>query len=168
VSFVSRLLSAAAVALTLLALSACGFTPLYATPGVTPSMASIQVNAPKGRTGFLLGEQLNDALATDRTAPSRYRLDLVVHEHRYNRGLTIDNVARRYENHVLITYSLIDLISGKVVKSGSEPIEITYAATDQPYAGIAAQQDAEERAAAEAAQRIRLDLGVYFAAKSAQ
>ena len=164
----SRLLSAAALTLTLLALAACGFTPLYATPGVTPSMASIQVNAPKGRTGFLLGEQLNDALATDRTAPPRYRLDLAIREHRYNRGLTVDNVARRYENHVLITYELYDLVLGKVVKAGAEPIEITYAASDQPYAGIAAQQDAQQRAAADAAQRIRVDLGAYFAAKSAQ
>jgi len=168
VSIVSRFLSAAAATLALLALGACGFTPLYATPGVTPSMASIQVNAPKGRTGFLLAEQLNDALAVDRTAAPRYRLDLVIHEHRYNRGLTIDNVARRYENHVLITYDLVDLVGGKVVKSGSEPIEITYAASDQPYAGIAAQQDAQERAAADAAQRIRVQLGAYFAAKSAQ
>ena len=167
-SFVSRLISAAAAALALLALTACGFTPLYATPGVTPSMAAIQVNAPKGRTGFLLAEQLNDALATDRTAAPRYRLDLVIHEHRFNRGLTIDNVARRYENHVLVTYNLIDLVGGKVVKAGSEQIEVTYAASDQPYAGIAAQEDAQERAAADVAQRIRVDLGAYFAAKSAQ
>jgi len=167
VSFVSRLLSAAA-ALALLALTACGFTPLYATPGVSPSLSAIQVNAPKGRTGFLLGEQLNDALATDRTAPPRYRLDLVIHEHRYNRGLTIDNVARRYENHVLVTYTLVDLVGGKVVKAGSAPVEVTYAASDQPYAGVAAQEDAQERAAADAAQRIRTDLGAYFAAKSAQ
>jgi LPS-assembly lipoprotein len=164
---VNRLLSAAA-ALALLALTGCGFTPLYATPGVTPSMAAIQIHAPKGRTGFLLAEQLNDALATDRSAPPRYRLDLVIHERRYGRGLSLDNVSRRYENHLLVTYTLVDLVGGKVVKAGSAPVEVTYASADQPYAGIAAQQDAEERAAADAAQRIRVDLGAYFTAKSAQ
>ena len=163
----SRLLNAAA-ALALLTLTACGFTPLYATRGVSPGLSSIQVNAPKGRTGYLLGEQLNDALATDRTAEPRYRLDLTVHEQRYARGLTVDNVARRYENHVSITYELYDLVLGKVVKAGFEPVEVTYAASDQPYAGIAAQQDAQERAAADAAQRIRVDLSAYFAAKNAQ
>ena len=166
-SVVNRFLSAAA-ALALLALTACGFTPLYATPGVSPQLSAIQVNAPKGRAGFLLGEQLNDALATDRSAPPRFRLDLVIREHRYSRGLTVDNVARRYENHVTITYELYDLLAGKVVKAGLEPIEVTYAASDQPYAGISAQKDAQERAAADAAQRIRVDLGAYFAAKSAQ
>ena len=166
-SLVSRLINAAA-ALALLALTGCGFTPLYATPGVSPTLSGIQVNAPKGRTGFLLAEQLHDALATDPSAQPRYRLDLAIHEHRYNRGLTIDNVARRYENHVLVTYELYDLALGKLVKTGSEPVEITYAASDQPYAGIAAQQDAQGRAAADAAQRIRVDLGAYFAAKSAQ
>ena len=164
-SYVSRLLSAAA-ALALLTLTGCGFTPLYAAGAISPALSSIQVNAPKGRTGFLLGEQLNDALATDRSAPPRYRLDLTVREQRTSRGLTIDNVARRYENHVSITYELYDLVLGKVVKAGFEPVEITYAASDQPYAGIAAQQDAQARAAADAAQRIRVDLGAYFAAKS--
>jgi LPS-assembly lipoprotein len=170
---VSRLRSAAAGAtlalIALLTLTGCGFTPLYAAQGgVSPSLSAIEVVAPKGRTGFLLTEQLHDALATDRSAPPRYRLNLVIRERRYSRGLTVDNVAQRYENHITITYELVDLVGGKTLKAGFEPVEITYAASDQPYAGVAAQQDAQERAAADAAQRIRTDLGAYFAAKSAQ
>jgi LPS-assembly lipoprotein len=42
------------------------------------------------------------------------------------------------------------------------PVEVTYAATDLPYAGIASQEDAQKRAADEAAERIRTDLGIYF------
>ena len=163
-----RLDAAAAGAVALLALTGCGFTPLYATPGVSPSMAAIQVHAPKGRIGFLLAEQLNDDLAVDPSAPPRYRLDLVIREHGYSRGLTINNVARRDENHVTVTYSLVDLVGGKVIKTGSAPVEVTYPVADQPYAGVAAQQDAQQRAAAEAAQRIRVDLAAYFSAKSAQ
>ncbi|EDX79368.1 hypothetical protein BBAL3_525 [Brevundimonas sp. BAL3] len=39
-----------------------------------------------------------------------------------------------------------------------ETVTTTYATADQPYAAIAAQQDGEERAAAELARLIRLDL----------
>ena len=42
--------------------------------------------------------------------------------------------------------------------AGVETVTTTYAAADQPYAAIAAQQDGEERAAAELARLIRLDL----------
>jgi LPS-assembly lipoprotein len=154
---------AIAAAIAALTLSGCGFTPLYATPGVTPSLASIEVVAPKGREGFLLAEQLNDALAIDRSAPPRYKLNLTVHEARYNRGLTIDNVAERYESHVTVHFDLVDLVGGKTIKSGQETVEVTYAAALEPYAGVAAQQASQENAAAEAAQRIRMTLAAYFA-----
>jgi LPS-assembly lipoprotein len=42
---------------------------------------------------------------------------------------------------------------------------ISYDAVDAPYAGIAAQQNSQERAAAEAARRIRLNLAEYFAGR---
>jgi LPS-assembly lipoprotein len=35
---------------------------------------------------------------------------------------------------------------------------LTYAAADQPYAAIAAQQDGEDRAAAELSRLIRIDI----------
>jgi len=162
----SRIASAATALLSGVLLAGCGFTPLYASRGVSPALSAIQVNAPKGRAGFLIGEQLGDALATDRSAPPRYRLDVVVREQRFSRGLSAANVALRYETHVTVSYQLIELGLGKVITSGSEPIEVTYAAADQPYEGIAAQQDAQVRAAADAAQRIRVDLATFFAGQS--
>ena len=84
-------------------------------------------------------------------------------ERTFPRGLTLNNVAERYETHVRVTYDLIELSSGKTIKHDVEAVEITYAPTDQPYAGIASQQDAQQRAADEAAQRIRIDLAVFFA-----
>jgi LPS-assembly lipoprotein len=50
-----------------------------------------------------------------------------------------------------------------VLTHGVDPVEITYAETEQPYAGIAAQQDAQQRAADTSAQHIRVDLAEYFA-----
>lgn len=144
-------------------LSGCGFTPLYAEAGVTPALTHIEVDAPKGRTAFLLSQSLDDALGRDHESPATYRLKISVAERSFSRGLTLNNVAERYESHLRVTYELIDLATGKTVKSAVEPIEITYAATDQPYAGLSAEQDADQRAAEQAAQRIGIDLAAYFA-----
>ena len=151
------------VALAALGLSACGFTPLYATPGVTPALSHIEVVAPHGRTAYLLSQSLDDAFAKDRDAPPAYRLNIRIAEHTFPRGLTVNNVAERYEGQLRVTYDLIDLSTGKTIKSDVVPVEVTYASTTQPYAGIAAQEDSEQRAADEAAQRMRIDLAVFFA-----
>ena len=152
-----------ALAAAALVLSACGFTPLYATPGVTPGLSHIEVVVPHGRTAVLLSQSLDDAFARDRGAPPAYRLNITLSERTFSRGLTLANVAERYESHLRVTYELVELSSGKIIKTAVEPVEVTYAATDQPYAGIAAEQDAQQRAADEAAQRIRIDLAVFFA-----
>jgi LPS-assembly lipoprotein len=149
-----------------LLLSACGFTPMYATPGVTPGLSAVEVHVQHGRAAFLIGEDLNDALARDHDRPALYRLEIAVEEHRYPRGLTINNVAQRYETHVNVTYQLIEIATGKLLTTATEPIELTYDAANQPYAGVAAQQDAQVGAANEAAQRIRIDLADYFAKRA--
>src|SRR3569833_4298126 len=105
-----------------LALGGCGFTPLYATPGVGSGLSSIQVNVPHGRTAFLLGEDLNDYFGRERDTPAAYRLDITLIEKRYPRGLRVDNTADRYESHLIVNYSLVELGSHKVLASGSEPI----------------------------------------------
>jgi len=59
-------LAAAALVSASIGLSGCGFAPLYAQPGVVSNLAAIQVEAPQGRTGFLIREHLDDAFAKDR------------------------------------------------------------------------------------------------------
>ena len=154
---------AAASALLALPMGGCGFTPLYATGSVTPSMASIEVITPEGRTGHLLSEDLQDDFAIDRSNPARYRLDLAVQEKRYARGLDYQQVATWYELSLRISYSLIDISSGKTLTAGVMPISVSYNEANDPYAGIVAQQDGQVRAAGEAAQRIRIAIAAYFA-----
>jgi LPS-assembly lipoprotein len=157
----------ALIALGLIALApmlgACGFTPLYATPGVTPNMAAIHVVTPEGRTGHLLSEDLQDDLAIARDQTPRYQLDLSLEEKRYARGLTFEQVATWYELSVRVSYSLIDLSSGRTLTSGVMPVSVSYNAANDPYAGIVAQQDGQQRAASDAAQRIRIAIAAYFA-----
>ena len=56
-----------------------------------------------------------------------------------------------------------NLPSGSLAKRGTVRVELTYDSADQPYASIAAQQDAQQRAAQEAARRIQLELAAWLA-----
>ena len=160
---VKHLFAAAVLAATAVALSACGFTPLYAQPGVVSNLAAIDVVAPEGRTGFLVRQSLDDAFAKNRSAPAAYRMNLSLGEARYPRGIRIDNVATRYEYVLTASYALRAVATGAVAKQGSVRVELTYDSADQPYASVSAQQDAQERAAEEAARRIQLELAAWLA-----
>ncbi len=151
--------------LALPALSACGFTPLYAAPGVTPGLAAVQVVTPDGRTGHLLSEDLQDDLASDVGKPPLYRLALAVDETRYARGLTTERLATWYELSVRVSYSLIEISSGRTLTAGIMPVNVSYNAVNDPYAGIVAQQDGQKRAAAEVSQRLRVKLAAWFASQ---
>lgn len=146
-----------------LALGGCGFTPLLAAPGVNSGLAHINVTAPQGRTGYLIRQHLDDVFARDHTAPADYAMHLVLAEARIAEGLRTDNVATRYELVLTAEYTLTKLPEAEVVKKGRVRVEITYDSADQPYASIAEEQDAEDRAADQAAQRIRLELATWIA-----
>lgn len=162
---VVRLALSSALAATAVGLSACGFTPLYAEPSVGRALTAVEVVAPEGRTGYLIREHLDDALAKNRSVAPRYRMDLQLGESRYPRGLRVDNVATRYEYVLTAAYTLTALPSGAKAKSGAVRVELTYDSADQPYASVAAQQDVQDRAAQEAARRIQLELATWLAAQ---
>lgn len=146
-----------------LALGGCaGFTPLYGSTGVAPALQSIEVTTPQNRLGFLLREQLNDQLARRLDMPARYRLELAVQEQRSARGLRVNNVASDFELYLRVNYKLVDAADRRVLIEGAAPVTVFYVSADAPYAGIAAQQDAQERAAGQAAVQMRLDLSRYF------
>ena len=145
------------------ALAGCGFTPMYATPAVSPALASIEPVLPgTSRTGFLLKEQLNHELSRDEDEPAHYRLTLTLTEFRIPRGVRVNNVANRYEIDVTARYTLSDAATAKVLYTGSSAAEVSYDSADPPYAGVTANQDGEERIANQVAIQIRLALARYF------
>jgi LPS-assembly lipoprotein len=153
-----------ALAAASLAVAGCaGFQPLYGQGAVVRDLAAIQVHAPEGRTGYLIRQHLDDAFAKDHSAAPAYTMDLSLGEARYPRGVRIDNVATRYEYVLTASYLLKAVPSGALAKRGQVRVALTYDSADQPYASIAAQQDAQDRAAQEAARRIQLELAVWLA-----
>ena len=150
-----RRLALAAVAL--MGLAGCGFTPLYGDAGAGSALSRIAVTTQDDRLGYRVREQLEDALGRDGGQTPLWRLETTIDQSRRPLGRRIDDTAARYELTVRGAWTLTPLNGGEPV-SGVETVTTTYAAADQPYAAIAAQQDGEERAAAELARLIRLDL----------
>ena len=151
-----------------LGLAGCGFTPLYASPELGPALAAVEVTTPEGRAGALLREQLDDALGHRASLPPAYRLDVALSELRYPRGVRVDNVATRYEYVLTAAYTLTAAGGGEPLKTGKVRVELTYDSADQPYASVDAQQDAQARAAQEAARRIQIELSSFLAGQGSQ
>lgn len=147
-----------ALAVAASALSACGFSPLYGEASAVRGLSRVALQTPDTRTGHLLREALSDKLARDASQAPLYRLNVAVEERRQPRGLRIDDTANRYELVLVGTYALTDAATGTVVHQRAETVRVTYDAADQPYAGVVARQDGQERAAGELAERIALDL----------
>lgn len=159
----ARVLLTLAAVLAAGALAGCGFTPLYATPGVSPGLSSIAISTPKGRVGYLLREELDDALAHNKDAAPNWRLDLEITQTRDPFGLRRDDVAERYELGLRVRYTLTEISSGRVAHTGAVVSHVSYDAADQPYAGIAARQDSQQRVAADIARKIHIDLATWMA-----
>jgi len=149
-----------------LMVSACGFTPLYGSAPVASGLSAIEVVAAEGRAGYLLREQLNDALARDANVLASHRLVYEIEEKRFARGVRVDNVANRYELNMTAAWRLVRTDTGAEVRKGVASASVTYDSADQPYSGIAAQQDGQERAASEIARKIQLDLAAWLAGKA--
>ncbi|MDP1736802.1 MAG: LPS assembly lipoprotein LptE [Caulobacter sp.] len=156
-------LFALALLLATPALAGCGFTPLYAVPGVSPGLSSIETVAPEGRTGFLLRQSLDDAFARDAAKPPVWRLTIDLKETRTPRGRRVDAAASRYELELVANWKLTNVATGAVVRDGMTRTEVTFDRADQPYAAIVANQDGQARAAAELARKIQLQLADWMA-----
>lgn len=147
----------ALAAIALVGLAGCGFTPLYGETAVGGSLSRIAVTTQDDRLGYRVREQLEDALGRDGAQAPLWRLETTLEQSRRPLGRRIDDTATRYELTVRGAWTLTPTNGGPAV-TGVETVTTTYAAADQPFAAIAAQQDGEERAAAELARLIRLDL----------
>jgi LPS-assembly lipoprotein len=144
-------------------LAACGFHPLYGRGGASPAiMASIYVDPIQDRTGYELRNSLTDLFNSGGSGSKQYRLKVRLADQRKGIALQNDATITRYNYLLEADYELIDS-TGKPITSGHQSTLTAYNVVSSPYATLAAQQDAQKRAAQDLAQRIQLDLGVFFA-----
>jgi LPS-assembly lipoprotein len=147
-------------------LCACGFQPLYAPP-TAAGLTHIDVVAPQGRVGYLLGQDVQSALGHVDGGTPLYRLSMALVQTRAAHGLTANATAQRYELDMKVTYTLIEIASGKVVKTGAVISNVSYDSVAPPYAGIAARQDVQDRLALDAAQKIQVAIAAWMASRQA-
>lgn len=155
--------------------SACGFRPLYATPGAAPGVAS----AAAGQLAAVyvdgipdrLGQQLRNALHTRLTPagePSapQYRLAVKLTESLEGLGHRKDAKATLGRLSLTANFTMHDATGGPLL-SGTSRSFVSFNYLGPRYASIAMERDAEERAISEVAEDIRRQLAVYFETKGA-
>ena len=157
-------------------LAGCGFHPLYATAhgSMKTDMGSIYVEPVPDRLGYELRNQLLDLLdARARAAGAAYRLHLTLSEKSDAIGVQSQPVGAvtqtaitRYNDTLTVEYELIDAKTNDVVTHGTETGLSAYNVLSSPYATLASQQAAAKNAADDIADRIRIDLAVYFGQKA--
>lgn len=158
----------AGLAIVALALSGCGFRPLYGTMGANPAgqriFASIYVEPiDHERVGYDLRNRLIDLLrGPPRAQQAAYRLEVTVTETREGVALQNDATITRYDLAFTAEYKLTDAALN-IVTQGQETTLESFDVAQSPYASLTGQQEAEKRAAQDIAEHIQIDLGVHFA-----
>ncbi len=161
-----------------LGLSACGFRPLYGTYGANPGAQRIfsSIYVPPielDHAGYELRNSLIDLLEAS-ASPSQaiYQLNVTLHESRQGVAVQTNSAITRYNYTLDARYQLIDARTGNVMTSGHQSSLSAYnvmpTSSTSAYSTLMARQDARKRAAEDIAQRIRLDLGVYFSQNAAR
>jgi LPS-assembly lipoprotein len=163
-----RLLCVAAAISTALGLGACSFHPLYArndsSPGGQRVFHAIYVDPIEGeRAGFELRDTLIDLLeGTGHQYDAIYRLKVVMKQTVEGTAILTNGNITRYTYTMVADYTLSNIHTGAEITRGSETSVGGYDVVASPYATLVAQQDAQKFAAKDVADRIRIDLGVYF------
>ncbi|MET0181733.1 MAG: LPS assembly lipoprotein LptE [Caulobacterales bacterium] len=148
--------------LSLLVLAACGFQPMYGGQGGQDPIGPVQISEIDGRAGHVLRTELSRLLSIEDAAGQPQQLDIQLTEQIIPLGLRRDETASRGELRLTANYSF--LRAGDTVPlRGSLVSVVNYDVPLQAFGGIAAQDDARERAAETLAQRVRAELALRVA-----
>lgn len=160
--------SRAAALFAALGLSACAFQPLYGDRGAMQSEAlqtrNVSINVPEGRLGQLLRNEMIYLMGAD-NGDSRY--ELVLTPRGFESAIFADTLGNvtSYSYRVNTEWSLRETGGEDILAQGTSLGAATYNRTDQPFANIRAQREAEERASRQVAEDISTRVAAYFATR---
>ena len=147
-------------------LGSCGFRPLLGSadaPGVRAELAAVEVARLTGRVGYLVRDNLLDQLNPGGIeVPERYRLDVQLRQRTGALGIQLDNTITRYNLVLVARFSLSDPVTRRILYRALVRRIASYNAIRAPFAELAAQRDAERRAAREVSTDIRTQLALHF------
>ena len=155
----------AAILFLSLFLSACGFTPLYATrgqnEGVGASLAAISVQAPGDRVNRALRVALEDKLRANSVTP-QYRVLLESSLSEANVAVQQDTEVTRKNLMLRTQFFLRDIETDEVIYAAKSNGIVAFNRVASEFANIIAERDAEERVANQVAEDIHSKLAIYF------
>jgi LPS-assembly lipoprotein len=156
------------LAVAALALSGCGFQPMYgqhareATP-VSTDLAAVQVGLIPNRSGQLLRNELirllNPAAAAQ---PGRYTLSVALKETVDTFAVERSGFATTANVEVVATYTLMEDATGNPVLAGASRAVSGYNLLDNAFSTYVASGDARSRALDQIAFEIRNRLAAHF------
>jgi LPS-assembly lipoprotein len=149
-----------------LALSGCGWHPLYADPATGPADAAlraIRVAPIADRIGQRLELALRNALnPTGIPIPQRYLLRTTLAIFRSDLGVTSQGLATVGKFDVYATFSLSDLPSGHVLLVNTVHSADTFQILANQYANVVAEDDARTRIDDDLARQIVTRLTLFL------
>ncbi len=165
---IRRPLTAVTLALAAgLVLSGCGFRPLYGdyAPGVSAheELSRIRLNTRNDRVDYLVRTNLIDRLHTTRaSAEPKYELRVRLRDEREGVAVERDASITRFNYQLVAVYELTDIETNEVMFNGKSRSVAAYNVVDNQFATLSAQRDAEERAAQDIADDVKIRIAIFF------
>lgn len=153
-----------AVLVSALGLSACQVQPLYGKSGLTGELASVGISEPTNRVEQSVRNQMIFLLSGGAGEPANpvYQLNLRVGSSNVNYLSQISsNLPQPGRVTLTATYTLTR--DGQLIKKGTQRMDAQLDYTSQQFAQIRAIRDAEDRAARELAEVLKLDIAASLA-----
>ena len=166
-----RFLVAAALS-ALLALTSCGWAPLYADPQTGPAseeLRAVQVDPILERIGQRLEIALRNSLnPSNESTLARYRLRTTLSTSLSNLGIQSQGLATLGKLDVFATYFLVDMQSGNNLLVNTLHVANTFDLNPNQYSTIVGEDDAAVRSVAELDQEITTRLTLFFQRRLAE
>lgn len=129
---------------SLLALGACGFTPVYGPGGAAQGLqGSIEVEAPTDEAGYELVKRLEQRLGQPEGA--RYRLGYTIETREQGSGITASAETQRSQVFGTVTFTLTEIATGQVVQSGTVTSFTSYSQQGTTVSTASGKRDAYRR-----------------------
>lgn len=152
----------------LLALSACGYQPLYATrddgSSVSQQLAEVNVAQQTTRVGQMVrNEIVRSTRPAGTQAQDRFYLKFQTKDNAETLIDTADTVHRRLAYNLTTRFQLVDAATNSVIFSGRAFSRVPYDRLDASFANVQARVNAEEQAAKQVGQEMRTRLAAFLA-----
>jgi LPS-assembly lipoprotein len=151
----------------LIALTGCGFQPLYGTgtnsPNTSLALNQIAIAHIPDRDGQVLRNYLIDRLYHDgRPSDPDYTLDIALEQSEAGLGIKRDATASRNRLDMNAHYSVKQRSTGKTLIDDHAKTSVSYNQLEAQYATLTAREDARDRALHEVSEQIISRLALYF------